>query len=138
MSALRRSLSLVGAGAVVATLTGCSLNTMIWGADGAAVIQAADAFVQDMASTGTSELFCPDAIAVPGERVDWKNLVAGEPERFVAHRWRAQAPLDPQWSINLQGMPPGAGAGTSYPGDVFFRDTADGLCVIDVMWWELE
>ena len=59
---------------------------------------------------------------------------AGEPERFVAGYWDEQVPLDPQWNISIGGLAKGAEPGGKHPGDVFYRATDDGLCVIDVAW----
>lgn len=118
----------------VATLTGCSIDQAIWGTEGARVIQTTEDLIQDVAATGGSELLCADADVELGAPSDWESRSAGEPERFTGDHWAAQAPLDPQWSINLEGLPPGATPGSQHPGDVFYRETDDGLCVIDVAW----
>lgn len=39
--------------------------------------------------------------------------------------------------INLEGLPDGTTGGDTYPGDVFYRGTDDGLCVIDIAWQTL-
>ncbi|MGP9503915.1 hypothetical protein ACT3TS_17085 [Specibacter sp. AOP5-B1-6] len=130
-----RSLALAGfATACALTLAGCSVDTLIWGSDGAQVIQTTENLIQDLASDGTSELVCEDAEADLGKRTDWAGRSAGEPERFVPGYWEEQVPLDPQWNINLEGLPDGAKPGDKHPGDVFYRETDDGLCVIDVAW----
>lgn len=130
-----RALALAGfATACAATLTGCSVDTLIWGNDGAQVIQTTENLIKDLASGGTSDLVCEDAETDLGTAKDWDGRSAGEPERFVAEYWGEQAPLDPQWNINLEGLPDGATPGDKFPGDIFYRETGDGLCVIDVAW----
>lgn len=79
-----------------------------------------------------------DSAADLGESTDWVGLSAGEPERFVGGYWDEQVSLDPQWSINLENLPVGAVPGDTYPGDVFYRETDAGLCVVDVVWWTIE
>ena len=134
MKALR-SLAIAGlATTFAATLAGCSVDTLIWGPDGAQVITTTEALIQDLESGETSDLVCEDSEADLGVPDDWDGLSAGEPERFVADFWKEQVPLDPQWSINLEGLPDGAVPGEEHPGDVFYRETDDGLCVIDVVW----
>ena len=131
----RRVLALAGFATVSAVvLSGCSVDTLIWGNDGAQVIQATENLIKDLASGGTSDLVCEDAEADLGTANDWEGRSAGEPERFVAEHWGEQVPLDPQWSINLERLPEGATPGDAFPGDVFYRETDDGLCVIDVAW----
>ena len=93
--------------------------------------------MNDLASGETSDLICDDSTAELGESSDWSGLSAGEPEEFVAKYRDEQAALDPQWSINLEGLPEGATPGSTFPGDVFYRETDDGLCVIDVAWTTL-
>jgi len=115
-------------------LSGCSVDTLIWGNDGAQVIQTTENLIKDLASGKTSDLICKDARADLGTQKDWEGRSAGEPERFVADYWDEQIPLDPQWSINLEGLPDGATPGDTFPGDVFFRETDNGLCVIDIAW----
>lgn len=122
------------AGALAAMLTGCSVDSLIWGSDGAQVIQMTEKLVSDLAVGQASEIVCMNSVADLGEPSDWSGLSAGEPEKFVAEYWDDQAALNPQWSINLEGLPEGAVPGSQHPGDVFYRETDDGLCVIDVAW----
>ena len=134
MKALR-SLAVAGlATTFAATLAGCSVDTLIWGPDGAQVITTTEDLIHDLESGETSDLVCEDSEADLGGPEDWGGLSAGEPERFTGDFWAEQVPLDPQWSINLEGLPDGAVPGEKHPGDVFYRDTDDGLCVIDVVW----
>jgi len=134
MKALR-SLAVAGlATACAATLAGCSVDTLIWGPDGAQVITTTEDLIHDLESGETSDLVCEDSEADFGGPEDWDGLSAGEPERFTGDFWAEQVPLDPQWSINLEGLPANAVPGEEHPGDVFYRDTDDGLCVIDVAW----
>lgn len=117
-----------------ATLTGCSVDTSIWGNDGAQVIQTTENLIKELVSDGTSGLICEDAEADLGTAKDWEGRSAGEPERFVAEYWDVQAPRDPQWNMNLEGFPDGATPGDKFPGAVFYRETDDSLCLIDVAW----
>lgn len=134
MTPIRRSIYGLSVGALAALLTGCSIDTLIWGSDGAQVIQTTEKLVSDLASGETSDIVCMDSVADFGAPSDWSALSAGEPEKFSAGYWADQVALDPQWSINLEGLPEGAMPGTDYPGDVFYRDTDDRLCVVDVSW----
>ena len=134
MTPIRRSVYGLSVGALAALLTGCSIHTLIWGNDGAQVIQTTEKLVSDLASGETSDIVCTDSVADLGTSSDWSRLSAGEPEEFFAGYWVDQVALDPQWSINLEGLPEGAVPGTYFPGDVFYRETNEGLCVIDVAW----
>ena len=134
-----RGIALIGVlGTTTALLTGCSMDTLIWGAEGARVIETTETLIDDVADSGTSEILCDDSVAELGEANDWAQLSAGEPERFVPEFWEDQVALDPQWSINLEGLPPGAQPGDEIPGDVFYRETDSGLCVIDMIWPTLD
>ncbi len=117
-----------------AALTGCSVDSVIWGQDGARVIQTTEELVDAMADGTPTDLICEDSAAELGEPSDWLGLSAGEPERFVAEYWEEQVPLDPQWNINLEGLPEGLTPGSRFPGDVFYRETDEGVCVIDIAW----
>ena len=119
---------------MAALLAGCSVDSFIWGTDGAKVIEATEKLIADMAAGGTSNLVCADSTADFGKPSDWSSLSAGEPEQFSGKYWKDQAEFNPKWNINLEGLPAGATAGTTYPGDVFFRETDGELCVIDVAW----
>ncbi|HEY9310639.1 MAG TPA: hypothetical protein VIP82_22795 [Microbacterium sp.] len=115
-------------------LTGCSMDSVIWGPDGAGVIQTTEELIDAMAGGSPTDLICADSEAELGGPIDWLGLSAGEPEQFSAEYWEEQAPLDPQWNINLEGPPEGLTPGSTFPGDVFYRETEDGLCVIDIAW----
>lgn len=119
-------------------MTGCSADALIWGGDGAQVIQKTEKLVSDLASGATSDVVCEESVADLGKPGDWSGLSAGEPEKFSPEYWSAQAALEPQWSINLEGLPEGAAPGTDFPGNVFYRETDGGLCVIDVAWSTLD
>ncbi|MET1086809.1 MAG: hypothetical protein ABWY04_06765 [Arthrobacter sp.] len=119
---------------MAALLAGCSIDALIWGSEGAQVIQATEKLVSDLSSGETSDLICADSTADLGNSGHWSGRSAGEPEEFTGKYWHGQAALDPQWSINVEGLPGGATPGSTYPGDVFYRETDDGLCVIDVAW----
>ena len=134
MAFVRRTVYGVVAAVLAIALTGCSTDVLIWGPEGAQVIQTTEQLVADMTEGATSELMCTESVADLGGPGDWDGLSAGEPERFVPEYWDEQAALEPQWSINLEGLPEGVAPGDDFPGDVFYRETADGLCVIDVAW----
>ena len=134
---MQRTQRLVGgivAAALAVALAGCSIDAVIWGPEGTHVIQTTEELVSASVAGDASALVCADSVADLGEPADWVGLSAGEPESFVPDFWKDQAPLDPQWSINLEGLPEGLQPGSTFPGDVFYRDTDDGLCVIDVVW----
>lgn len=116
------------------TLTGCSIDSVIWGADGARVIQTTEELIDAMVEDDTTDIVCADSVAELGQPSDWVGLSAGEPEHFFADYWDEQVPLDPQWNINLEGLPKGLTPGSTFPGDVFYRETDEGLCVIDIAW----
>jgi hypothetical protein len=131
-----RSVALTGSViACAVTLTGCSvIDTLIWGNDGAQVIETTENLIQDLASGASSDLVCEDGEADFGTAEDWIDRSAGEPEEFSAEYWEEQALHDPQWNINIEGLPDGATPGDKFPGDVFYREADDGLCVIDIVW----
>ncbi|MFI8593275.1 hypothetical protein ACIGCK_02425 [Microbacterium sp. NPDC078428] len=125
-------LGCIGVGVV--TLSGCSTDVLIWGSDGARVIEVTDQLIGEVAADGRSVLVCANADVQLGTPADWEGRSAGEPERFTGQFWAEQVPLDPHWSINIEGLPEGASPGDQFPGDVFYRESGDGLCVIDVVW----
>lgn len=129
-------LGLVAGGAAV--ITGCATDALIWGSDGARVIAATEQLISDVAGGGPSTLVCADAQLDLGTPADWEGRSAGEPERFTGVFWAEQVSLDPQWSINLEGLPHGATPGDRFPGDLLYREGDDGLCLIDVAWTTLE
>jgi len=123
----------------VAAVTGCSpLDALVWGPDGARVIATTQQLIDDLADDGRSALLCADADVQLGEPRDWAGRTAGEPERFTGGFWTEQVALDPQWNINVEGLPDGAVPGDRFPGDVFYRESEEGLCVIDVVWSTLD
>lgn len=115
-------------------LTGCSMDSVIWGSDGSRVIETTEKLIADLAAGETSDLVCDESTANFGNPGDWSSLSPGEPEKFTGKYWKDQAALNPTWSINLEGLPEGATSGDTYPGDVFYRETDGRLCVIDVAW----
>lgn len=114
------------------------MDSVIWGPDGARVIETTEQLIHTAASGEADALPCDDAKADFGEPQDWENLAAGEPERFNSEFWPEQALLDPSWSINLELGAEGVVSGHVFPGDVFYRETDDGLCVADIAWSTLE
>lgn len=132
---------LIYAGAVVCTglvataLAGCAVvDTAIWGPEGARVIDTTETLIQAAANGDGDTFTCADTKAEFGTSQDWDGLSAGEPERFHPEYWEDQKPLDPVWNINLEAGPEGVTDGTVIPSDVFYKQTADGLCVVDIAW----
>ena len=127
-------MSLMAVVAFTATLSACSLDTVIWGTDGARVIDMTEQVIEAAASGEPDPLACAGTTPDFGQARDWEALSAGEPERFHAEYWDKQVPLDPEWNINLEWGGPPPVSGQVIPGDVFFREDADGLCVVDISW----
>jgi hypothetical protein len=124
--------ALAGLGLVV---SGCAaIDLVIWGPDGAAVIRTTERFV-DAASAGDGASFVCDGhdpdLRAPA---DWVGMSAEEPEAFHAESWADQAPLEPSWIISLSLPDERVAPGSEHPGVVFYQETDDGLCVVDVVW----
>lgn len=115
-------------------LAGCSVDTLIWGAEGARVIQTTEQLIVAAAAGDGASFVCEGNEPDLGEPEDWVGLSAEEPERFVAEYWPDQASLDPAWSINLSLPADRVASGLEFPGDVFYQETSDGLCLVDVAW----
>lgn len=133
----RRTAGLIAVPFIAVLLSGCSLDMVVWGPDGARVIETTERLIRDLGETGETgetELACDDVEPRFGEPEQWVGREAGEPEQFHAPYWPEQADLDPQWNINLEMMPPGTRPGDEFPGDVFFRQSGTELCVVDVTW----
>lgn len=115
-------------------LAGCTMDTVIWGAEGAEVIAETERLIA-AAGEGDAEPFvCDGADPELREPVDWQGLSAEEPGAFVGEYWPEQVPVDPDWTINLS-LPEGrVAAGEQFPGDVFYRTTDEGLCLVAVAW----
>ncbi|WP_417563870.1 hypothetical protein [Microbacterium sp.] len=119
-------------------LSGCSVDTLLWGTDGAEVIKTTERLIEAAAAGDADQFVCT------GHDMDlratdvWAGLSAEEPERFVAKYWPDQAPLDPAWSINLSLPPDRVASGVEYPGDLFYRQAGDGLCLVDIAWASVE
>ncbi|GAA3946233.1 hypothetical protein [Microbacterium soli] len=130
-----RGFTLAGLTALcILALPGCALiDTVVWGADGAEVIRITEDLIDDLSADGTTELICDGADVDLGAPADWSGRGAGEPERTGAAAAEQDIPWA-QWSINIELLPLGASVGDSFPGDVLYRQTDDGLCVDDVPW----
>jgi hypothetical protein len=138
MNRAKLALAVGAAAALTVGLSACSMDTVIWGADGAAVIQSTEDLI-DAAASGDADMYiCEGHDPELREPAAWEGLSAEEPERFVAEYWPDQAVLDPDWSINLSLGEERLVSGEEYPGDVFYRATDDGLCLVDVAWWTVE
>lgn len=127
----------MGLGALF-VLTGCSLDTVIWGPDGAAVIDQTDRLIRAVSAGEGAPFLCEGASVDLRAPEHWKGLAAGEPEGFRADHWRDQAALSPTWSINLESGSATIVEGKVLPSDVFYRKTDAGLCVVDVVWATVE
>ncbi|HWS51466.1 MAG TPA: hypothetical protein VN241_10670 [Microbacterium sp.] len=134
MRSSRCAVSVIALIVVAVPLAGCSADTLIWGAEGARVISTTEQLVELAGDGEGDRLACSDAVADFGASADWAGLSAGEPERFHAEYWPEQEPLEPVWNINLELGSDSAEPGLVFPGDVFYRETDAGLCVIDVVW----
>lgn len=79
----RLSASSLALAALATGLSGCSLDTVIWGADGAAVITTTDEVIV-AAQAGEADAFaCEDGVADFGAPGDWEGLEPGEPEELA-------------------------------------------------------
>ncbi len=133
MMLIRRAVAALTVTAATAPLlTGC--DRIIWGAEGAHVIATTEHLITAGQAGDYDDIACEDTVANFGTRADWEGLSAGEPEQYSGDYFREQAALDPSWHINLELIGRDAVTGVSFPGDVFWRDTSDGLCVTDIVW----
>lgn len=123
-------LSLLGGAATV--LTACSIDTVIWGAEGARVIQVTEEVIQEVTAGELDPRKCVDSTADFGDPQQWTGLSAGEPGRLQGDFWDEQQALGATWSINLEGLQPRDGA--ELPSDVFYREIDDELCIVDIVW----
>ena len=138
-----RRLIAASSAAVLATvlstgLTGCSANMLIWGPEGTRVIETTEQLIDAAASSDPESFVCEGYEPEMREPTDWEGLSAEEPEEFVPEYWEQMVPLEPDWSINLSLPEDRTQAGTEYPGDVFYQQTDDGLCLVGVAWWTVE
>jgi hypothetical protein len=137
MSTAHRRAAAAAIALLAVALTGCSPDLLIWGPDGARVIDTTEQAIAAASADDMTAFACADSAADFGEPEDWRGLSAGEPEGFTADYWPDQAALEPDWSINLE-MGGSAEDGRVFPGDLFFRDADDGLCIVDIAWWTVE
>ena len=131
---LRAALAVLTVASWALVLSGCSLNTLIWGADGAEVIETTDRFAEAAAEGDASSYICAGHNPRLGEPDEWEGVTGEEPERFVPEYWPTVVPLDPAWSINVSVPFERLVEGMEIPGDVFYQQRSDGLCVVDVVW----
>ncbi|SIR90814.1 hypothetical protein SAMN05880568_1741 [Microbacterium sp. RURRCA19A] len=133
-----RAAGITGGATLTLALASCSLDTIIWGPDGAAVIDTTNRVIAAASAGDATALVCAGAAPEMGAPEDWTGLAAEEPERLVGDHWPDQAALDAAWSINVSLPVDRVAGGTNAPGDLFFRDTDDGLCLVDVAWSTVE
>ena len=130
--------AVIVAGASLVVLSGCSLDTALWGADGARVIDTTEQLI-DAASSGAQDtLACEGSAADFGDSQAWEELSAGEPEEFNAATSVDRPSLDAAWRINLEGTATRRVSGEVSPTDVFYREVNDGLCVADIIWQTID
>jgi len=129
-----RAMAAAGAVGAAVALSGCSVDALIWGADGAAVIATTEQLIDAAASGDSASFVCAGYEPDVREPEDWVGLSAEEPERFSGAYWEDLAELDPDWSINLSLPEDRVVAGLEFPGDVFYQQTDDGLCLVGVAW----
>lgn len=134
MNGPRRLLALVLACGAVAALSGCSLDGVLWGPEGAGVISTTEKLIAAAPSGEQGSLTCEDAAADFGDAEVWEGLSAGEPEQFDAADSVDRPGLDATWRINLEGAGIAATSVEGVPTDVFYRETDSGWCVADVVW----
>ncbi|MBH0109975.1 hypothetical protein I6E81_07330 [Salinibacterium sp. NG22] len=115
----------------LAILSGRWIDTAIWGADGARVIDTTRQLIHAAPSGDQDALACEDFAADFGDAQAWNGLRAGEPEQFDADTSFDRPALDASWSINLEGWSETSDVSPSF---VFYREIEDGLCVADVRW----
>lgn len=129
-----RVLAAVVAGASLTLLSGCSMNTVLWGPDAAGVIKVTEELI-DAASTGEQQaVACENSATDFGNSQAWEGLSSGEPEQFNAETSVDRPLLDAVWRINLEGATVGRTSGEVSATDVFYRETDEGLCVADIIW----
>ncbi|UWX97377.1 hypothetical protein N2K95_01390 [Arthrobacter zhaoxinii] len=102
------------------------------------MIETTEQLIHAAAAGEADAIACGDAKADFGEPQDWKDLAAGEPERFNPAFWPERALLDASWNINLEHRAEGVVPGQVFPGDVFYRETDDGFCIADIAWSTVE
>lgn len=130
-----RAAAAAGLAGLALVVSGCAVvDHVIWGADGAAVIRTTERFIEAAAAGDGASFVCDRGDPDLGEPADWAGMSAEEPERFYAEFWPDRAPLEPSWNINLSLPAERVAPGSEHPGDVFYRETDDGLCVVDVAW----
>lgn len=117
--------------AALAILSGRWIDTAIWGADGARVIDTTRQLIRAASSGDQDALACEDFSADFGDAQAWNGLRAGEPEQFDADTSFDRPSLDASWSINLERWSETSDVSPIF---VFYRERADGLCVADVRW----
>lgn len=134
MKALHRVFAATVAASSVAALSGCSIDGVLWGAEGSRVIETTEQVIAGASSGEQSSFACADSVAVFGDAAAWDGLGAGEPEQHDPATSVDGPALDAAWRINLEGVSRAGLEGEAMPTDVFYRETDAGLCVVDVIW----
>lgn len=118
----RSALLAVGALTATSALAGCSINTMIWGPDGSAVIDKTNAVIAAAAKGAGQTMACPGSKPNFGRPSDWVGVGAEEPQGD-----------DSGWGINVSKIADVA-SGDIIPVEIDYRGEADSLCVDAVYW----
>ncbi|MGB4778871.1 hypothetical protein [Microbacterium sp.] len=134
----RPLLALSIAGVSLVALTGCSINALVWGPDGARVVDTTEQLIAAADVGGQDAFACRDSAAVFGDAGVWEGLSAGEPEQSDPETSVDAPGVDATWRINLEGLSASALSGEEVPTDVFYRETETGVCVADVIWQTIE
>jgi hypothetical protein len=122
------------AGGSLVLLAGCSVDGMLWGPEGARVIDVTEQLIDAAPSDAQDSFACDDLAVKFGDEGVWDGLSAGEPEQFDRATSVDRPSLDATWRINLEGAGMDGASGGSVPTDVFYREEESGLCVADVIW----
>ncbi|MFK3676601.1 hypothetical protein ACI2IP_02655 [Microbacterium sp. NPDC090218] len=138
MTRAKPLLGFTAATSLAVVLSGCSLNTVLWGDDGAEVIETTERLIDAAIAGDADSYLCEGHEPELRDTSDWEGLSAEEPERFVADYWPDQVPLEPNWNIGLSLPTDRVAAGVEFPGYIFYRESEEGLCVVDVSWWTVE
>lgn len=93
---MKRSRRLIAAAfasaAVTAALTGCSANLLIWGPEGARVVETTEQLIDAAAAGDPASFVCEGYEPEMREPTDWEGFSAEEPEEFVPEYWEQMEP----------------------------------------------
>jgi hypothetical protein len=116
-----RAFVVAGVIAVASTLAGCSINTVIWGPDGSAVIDKTNAVIAAAAKGQGQTMACSGSSPDFRRPSDWAGVNAEEPAGDDKSGW----------GINLSKA---AHTGDVIPQEIDFNGKGEDLCVAKVYW----